>query len=226
MKAGKNVVYYSLELDDKTISLRFDSCLTGIPLDNLFSRKNLVLEHIEGVSGKLLVKEYPTKTANTNVIRSHLDKLKQNNFKVDLIIVDYGDLLKPMTTRKEKREELETIYEDLRAIAKETNCPVFTASQTNRCFSVDTTTYVVEEGSKLIEKRLDQLKLEDRVHTPEGPKKIVDINKGNLKTYTLLLKSGKTIRITKNHRFPLKDGSLRSIETGLSIGDKLLVKKK
>ena len=33
---------------------------------------------------------------------------------------------------KEKRTELETIYEELRAIAMEFICPVWTASQTNR----------------------------------------------------------------------------------------------
>ena len=50
----------------------------------------------------------------------------------DMIIVDYGDLLRPISSQKEKRNELETIYEELRGIAAETNCPVWTASQTNR----------------------------------------------------------------------------------------------
>ncbi len=49
-----------------------------------------------------------------------------------MIIVDYGDLLRPNIIRKEKRIELETIYEDLRALAQENKCPCYTASQTNR----------------------------------------------------------------------------------------------
>jgi hypothetical protein len=49
-----------------------------------------------------------------------------------MIIVDYADLLRPVTLRKEKRIELESIYEDLRAISTEFQCPVWTASQTNR----------------------------------------------------------------------------------------------
>ena len=48
------------------------------------------------------------------------------------MIVDYADLLRPNIIRKEKRHELETIYEDLRAIAHEFKCPIWTASQTNR----------------------------------------------------------------------------------------------
>ena len=57
---------------------------------------------------------------------------KQKDIKVDMIIVDYGDLLKPIKTTREKRHDLETIYEELRAIAQEQKCPLWTASQTNR----------------------------------------------------------------------------------------------
>ena len=49
-----------------------------------------------------------------------------------MILVDYADLLKPPTHFKEKRNELESIYENLRAIAQEHECPLWTASQTNR----------------------------------------------------------------------------------------------
>ena len=49
-----------------------------------------------------------------------------------MIIVDYADLLKPLVVRKEKRNELESIYEELRAISQEFGCPIVTASQTNR----------------------------------------------------------------------------------------------
>ena len=34
--------------------------------------------------------------------------------------------------KDEKRHQLESIYEELRAVAQENNCPVWTASQTNR----------------------------------------------------------------------------------------------
>jgi hypothetical protein len=40
--------------------------------------------------------------------------------------------LKPVSTQREKRNELESIYEELRAIAQIYSCPVWTASQTNR----------------------------------------------------------------------------------------------
>jgi len=61
-----------------------------------------------------------------------MEKLKKRNHKIDMIIVDYADLLRPVSHFKEKRNELESIYESLRAISQEYKCPVWTASQTNR----------------------------------------------------------------------------------------------
>ena len=49
-----------------------------------------------------------------------------------MIIVDYADLLRSVTHYKEKRNELESIYEGLRGIAQEFSCPIWTASQANR----------------------------------------------------------------------------------------------
>ena len=57
------------------------------------------------IKGRLIVKEYPTKTASTQTIRNHLEKLKMRNIHADMIIIDYGDLLRPVRyqKRKEKR---------------------------------------------------------------------------------------------------------------------------
>jgi len=132
IKAGKNVIHYTLELSEGTTGQRYDSCISEIPLSTLFHRKEEVLEAISDLGGNLIIKEYPTKTASPNVLRSHLEKLKKRNHKIDMIIVDYADLLRPTTHFKEKRNELESIYENLRAIAQEYGCPIWTASQTNR----------------------------------------------------------------------------------------------
>ena len=132
LKAGMTVVHYTLELKDTVIASRYDSCITGIRLNELQDRKSDIRKHLEGVDGTLIVKEYPTKTATTNTIRAHIEKLKQQGINPDMIIVDYADLLRTLSARKEKREELESIYEELRAIMQENNCVGWTASQTNR----------------------------------------------------------------------------------------------
>ena len=132
MKAGKTVVHYTLELQDTSIGIRYDSCVTGVGLSELHSFKEMIYEKVQEIKGKLIIKEYPTKSATTQTIKIHLEKLKQKDIKVDMILVDYGDLLKPVITTREKRHDLESIYEELRAIAQVYKCPVWTASQTNR----------------------------------------------------------------------------------------------
>jgi len=132
VKAGKNVVHYTLELSESVTGQRYDSCISAVPLNMLFHRKDEVLECISDLKGSLIIKEYPTKTASTNTIRAHLEKLKKTNRKVDMILVDYADLLRSTSNFREKRDELGSIYEDLRAIAQEYKCPLWTASQTNR----------------------------------------------------------------------------------------------
>ena len=129
---GVTVVHYTLELSDTTIASRYDSCITGVGLSDLHSFKELIYEKVQDVKGQLIVKEYPTKSASTRTIKNHLEKLVNRGIEPGLIIVDYGDLLRPVTVRKEKRTELESIYEEMRCIAQEFQCPVWTASQTNR----------------------------------------------------------------------------------------------
>ena len=132
VKDGKNVVHYTLELSEAVTGQRYDSCISGVRLSDLSSMKDLVFEKVKDVEGSLVIKEYPTRSASVNVLASHLEKLKKRNQKIDVILVDYADLLKPSTNYKEKRQELESIYESLRALAQEHDCPVWTASQTNR----------------------------------------------------------------------------------------------
>ena len=132
LKEGKTVVHYTLELQDTVIATRYDSCITGYPLSDIINFKEEVYEEIKNIDGSLIVKEYPTKSASTNTIRAHLSRLVKRGVNPGMVIVDYADLLKPVQVRKEKREELGSIYEELRALSTEFQCPVWTASQTNR----------------------------------------------------------------------------------------------
>ena len=132
LKEGKTVVHYTLELQDTVIATRYDSCITGYPLSDIINFKEEVYEEIKDIDGSLIVKEYPTKSASTNTIRAHLSRLVKRGINPGMVIVDYADLLKPVQIRKEKREELGSIYEELRALSTEFQCPVWTASQTNR----------------------------------------------------------------------------------------------
>ena len=132
LRQGRTVIHYTLELGDKIVATRYDSCLTGINLQDVFTNKEYIFDKIQDVDGKLIVKEYPTKSASTNTLKTHLDKLTRLGEDIGMVIVDYGDLLRPVSSQREKRNELESIYEELRGIAQTFDCPVWTASQTNR----------------------------------------------------------------------------------------------
>jgi len=129
---GRNVLYYTLELSDTVVGSRFDSCITKVPLNDLKDFKEEIYEKIQDLEGNLVVKEYPTKSSSVATLKAHLEKVITRGFKPDVILVDYADLLRPISTLREKRHELETIYEQLRGLAQEYKCCVWTASQTNR----------------------------------------------------------------------------------------------
>ncbi len=132
IKNGKSVVHYTLELMDTVIASRYDSCVTGIELNDLMDKKDEIYENIKDISGKLIVKEYPAKRATVKTLKNHLEKIAKKGNDIDMIIVDYADLLRPTVNYKEKRTELESIYEELRSLAHDFACPIWTASQTNR----------------------------------------------------------------------------------------------
>jgi replicative DNA helicase len=132
LRQGKTVVHYTFELADTVVGSRYDSSLTGVPLGDLFSNKQKILETVKDIDGHLIIKEYPTKSATTETIKNHIERLKKRGIEPDMIIVDYADLLKPINITREKRHDLENIYEELRGMAQIYDCPLWTASQTNR----------------------------------------------------------------------------------------------
>ena len=132
IKEGKKVIHYTLELSDTVVASRYDSCITGINLQELFNKKEEIFQEVKDLEGQLVVKEYPTKSAGVTTLYNHLEKLKQYNTSPDMIIVDYADLLRSSNKSEEKRHQLESIYEELRGMAQEFKCSVWTASQTNR----------------------------------------------------------------------------------------------
>jgi replicative DNA helicase len=132
LKEGKTVIHYTLELQDTVVGSRYDSCLTRIDLGDLITFKEKIYEEVQDIEGRLIIKEYPTKSASTHTLKTHLERLRMKDVSIDMIIVDYADLLRPVTAQREKRNELESIYEELRGLAQEYKCPIWTASQTNR----------------------------------------------------------------------------------------------
>ena len=133
MLAGKNVVHYTFELSEEAVGIRYDSCLTKVPSNEIVDRKKEVKEFYEDKElGRLFIKEYPTGTASIVTLKNHLDKLLLKNFKPHIIIVDYADIMRSTRSFDSLRHELKLVYEELRNLAMELNIPIWTASQANR----------------------------------------------------------------------------------------------
>jgi replicative DNA helicase len=131
VKAGKTVIHYTLELNENYVGQRYDSVLTGINAQTLKHHTDTVEEKMKSLSGSLVVKYYPTKSVGVMALKAHIEKTIMQGKTPDLIIVDYGDLLK-VNTKKDKHEALEDLYEELRGMAGEYKIPVWTASQAGR----------------------------------------------------------------------------------------------
>lgn len=129
VKAGKNVVFYSLELGEDYVGKRFDAYFTGIPVDDLDKHRPKIQEIMDGLPGTLIIKEYPPKRASLSTIESHLDKLEN---KPDAIFIDYLDLLSNKKSRSDRKDDLDDVYTDAKGLAKEFDVPVISPSQANR----------------------------------------------------------------------------------------------
>jgi replicative DNA helicase len=129
---GFNVVHYSLELGEGYVGKRYDSVFSGIPVDKLKDHRKEVDEIVGKVKGKVIIKEYPPKRASFDTIDAHLQQLEhQNDFKPDLIIIDYLDYMRTKG-RKERKDEIDDVYVAAKAFGKEKGIPVISPSQANR----------------------------------------------------------------------------------------------
>ena len=132
VKEGKTVVHYTLELNANYVGLRYDTVFSGTPTANIKFYQEDVQKVIDGLTGKLIIKYYPTRSATVNTIAAHLKQMEIQEIKPDAVIVDYADILKPITLYKEKRFSTGETYEHLRGLAGEFDIPIWTASQANR----------------------------------------------------------------------------------------------
>lgn len=137
-KEGNNVVIYTLEMSEAAYAQRLMSLITDIPMRDLLTNAERAKKNIEAKYlslkkthklGRLVIKEFPTKTATVNTLKGHLKNLP---FKPDIVFVDYAELLRPSQKFNSSWEELTGIFGECRAMAIENDIPVVTAAQTNR----------------------------------------------------------------------------------------------
>ena len=137
VKLGYNVLHYTLELGADYVGRRYDAFFTGVGVQHITKHKGQVEEAVEQLPGQLIIKEYPTGKASISTIESHIKKCIDLDFKPDLIIIDYVDLLRSKRKNRERKEEIDDIYISTKGLARELNLPVWSVSQVNRAGAKD-----------------------------------------------------------------------------------------
>ena len=142
LKQNQNVLYITCEMAEERIAERIDANLLDVTLDSLKELPKTVYEKkinnlSAGVTGKLIIKEYPTATANVNHFRFLLDELwLKRKFKPDVIFIDYLNICASARLKNGNNINsytyIKSIAEELRGLAVEYNVPIFSATQTTR----------------------------------------------------------------------------------------------
>jgi archaellum biogenesis ATPase FlaH len=220
---GFNVVYYTLELSEELTAKRLDAMCTGVSNINIFKDIDnvaLKVKTISKTSGNIHIKYMPA-GSTPNDIKAHLREFTiQKGFKPDVIVVDYLDLLHPNQARIDVgnffvKDKL--VAEALRSLAspKDFNLICVSASQVNRCLTLDTK--VIKNGKEDI---LSNVKIGDVLDSSEGPVTVKQVyEKTTQPVYHIKTKSGKSIKCSSKHDFPTPDG-IKNLNTGLCINDK------
>ena len=136
--AGKNVVYVSLELSEELCSMRLDAMLTNMSTRDVMRNADDVTLKVRMASKKagiLQMIQMPN-GSTINDIKAYIKEFQiQNNIKVDALMVDYLDLMMPVTVKVNPSDQFikdKFVSEELRNLAIELNILFVTASQLNR----------------------------------------------------------------------------------------------
>tara|TARA_R110001592_G_scaffold188358_6_gene433622 strand:+ start:52850 stop:54241 length:1392 start_codon:yes stop_codon:yes gene_type:complete len=137
MRRGKNVVHYTFELSETAVGKRYDANLVGVNSNSIRENRDLIKDYYKENEdlGRLVIKEYATRTASVATLRNHIEKLKLRAFIPSLVIIDYADIMRSSKSYDSIRHELMLIYEELRQLSQDFNLPIWTASQSNRAGS-------------------------------------------------------------------------------------------
>ena len=142
MVAGLNVLYITMEMAEERIAERIDANLLDVTLDDLkvipkesYDKKMDRLKR--KVTGKLVIKEYPTACAGSANFRHLISELRiKKNFVPDVIYIDYLNICMSSRIRHGSNVNsytlIKAIAEELRGLAVELNVPIISATQTTR----------------------------------------------------------------------------------------------
>lgn len=241
---GLNVLYVTLELSENLVSLRLDAMFTKeTTKDVVKDIDNAALKLLSikkgktetGIKpGRIQIKKFSEAGTTVNDIRAYIKEFEvQTGLKIDALCLDYLDLLYPNSSKVDINNTFSKdkyTSEELRGLAAELNILCVTASQLNRCLTLDTEVMWIDPSTPITDyrktkKKLSEIQIGDYILGNNDFVEVVNIyNQGTQKVYKVTLENGKEIKCTSNHRF-LTDKGLISIDEGMDIGVNLITYK-
>lgn len=137
VKQNKSVVVISLEMSQDVYAQRFDSVISEDNINGLqrtarTSREKIERFYMEHPDANLIIKEYPPKSVKVIDIEAYLEKLKENGKRIDVIVIDYLNLVLPNSKIDNMYQAILAVAEQLRGLSYKFNAPVISATQANR----------------------------------------------------------------------------------------------
>ncbi|MFJ1539331.1 replicative DNA helicase [Micromonospora chalcea] len=135
---GKRVVLFSLEMSENEVVTRMFSAGTSVPLTRIRMAKHLTdedwakLARYIGDTSEAPLHVDASPKAGLAHIRSTTSRIVNEHGPVDLIVVDYLQLMPPANPRASREQQVSELSRGLKLLAKEVGAPVVAACQLNR----------------------------------------------------------------------------------------------
>ena len=251
VREGKTVAFFSLEMSREQIVTRLISQDSGVPLHKIRSGFLFPQEIEKILESSDRIREAPIYIDDTPGIsilemRAKARRL-QSERGLDLIIVDYLQLMRGIKRTESRQQEVSEISRSLKALAKELNVPVIALSQLSRqvehrsdkrpqlsdlresgCLTGDTLIIDADTGKRipikeLVGKTFNTLALDSDLKIRKFRVTKV-FPSGRKKIYLLKTRSGREIKASANHPFLKLSGWVRLDE--LKVGDWIAVPRR
>lgn len=135
---GGSVLHVTLEINTRKVIERYDQAWTGLTCAEIETPEgqekiSLARRIVQGSGGEVHVVDWSYLQVGANDIGSLVRRLRGQGTIVDLVVVDYLELMHPnKSPGKEMRQQFSAIGKEIRALARNLNVPVLTAWQVNR----------------------------------------------------------------------------------------------
>jgi len=141
-----NVMYFSLEEMNSRMLLRFDRLALNKPANFILDKDSHLTDEYKrkskefystaldkGIISNLYLYRTSPHTITIDQIRQIILRVeRQNNIKLDVVFIDYPDLLLDNNSTGNESQDGGRIFQDIRKMAQDTSTLIWTATQLNR----------------------------------------------------------------------------------------------